>query len=140
MASFQVDGMDEFLSDLREALELPDDVAETMLEAEARVVVDAQRRSGLAMGVHRTGVTLDSITHGKTKRTKDGGRSMYLYPQGTNAKGERNAAVAFINEYGAPQRGIAPRPFIRTANEQAADAAVEAAAQVHDRWLKAKNL
>lgn len=139
MASFSVNGLDEFLTDLREAIELPDEVAREMLEAEAKVVEDAQRRTGMEMGVHRTGVTLDSIAHGTMKRARDG-RALYVSPQGTNAKGERNAAVAFINEYGAPQRGIQPRPFIRTANEQAADAAADAAAQVYDRWLKSKNL
>ena len=139
MASISVNGLDEFLMDLREAIELPDEVAREMLVAEAMVVKDAQRRTGRAMGVHRTGVTLDSIAHGNMKRAKDG-RALYVSPRGTNAKGERNAAVAFINEYGAPRRGIAPRPFIRTANEQAADAAAQAAAQVYDRWLKTRGL
>ena len=74
------------------------------------------------------------------KRGKDGQRSKYVYPRGINEKGERNAAVAFINEFGAPQRGIQARPFIQTANELSADEAVKAAEDVYDKYLKSKNL
>lgn len=140
MASFTVNDLDGLLLDLAEAAELPDEVAEEMLLAEAKIVEDAQIYTGMKMGVHRTGVTLSSITHGKVKREKGGGRSMYVYPRGVNEDGNRNAEVAFINEFGAPQRDIAPRPFIAAANEEAAGAAVEAAAAVYDKFLKTKNL
>lgn len=63
---------------------------------------------------------------------------MYVYPQGTNERGNRNAEVAFINEFG--KHGQPARPFIKTANEEAADTAVEAAAKVYDKYLKSKNL
>lgn len=140
MAQFSVNGLDDLMDDLLAIEELPDETAEKMLAAEAEVVEEAQVYTGMKMGVYRTGETLRSITHGKMKRGKDGGRSMYVYPQGTNENGDRNAEVAFINEYGAPERGIEPRPFIRTANESAADAAVNAAADVYDEFLKSQNL
>ena len=140
MAQFSVNGLDDLMEDLLAIEELPDETAEKMLTAEAEVVEEAQVYTGMKMGVYRTGETLRSITHGKMKRGKDGDRSMYVYPQGTNENGDRNAEVAFINEYGAPARGIEPRPFIRTANESAADTAVNAVADVYDEFLKAQNL
>ena len=140
MAHLSVNGLDGLLDDLQSIEELPDEVAEEMLDAEAAIVEEAQVYTGMKMGVYRTGDTLRSITHGKMKRGRDGQRAKYVYPQGTNEKGERTATVAFINEFGAPQRGIAARPFIRTANELSADEAVEAAADVYDQFLKSKNL
>jgi len=61
---------------------------------------------------------------------------MYVTPQGRNDKGERNATVAFVNEYGVPSRKIPPRPFIATANEQAATPAVEEAAKIYNKFLQ----
>jgi HK97 gp10 family phage protein len=138
MASFGVNGLDGLMLSLSEAAELPDDVAEEMLTEEAEIVEEAQVYQGMAMGVYDTGETLRSISHGKMKRTNDGGRAMYVYPQGTDENGIRNAEVAFINEFG--KHGQTARPFIRTANEEAADPAVEAAAKVYDKFLKSKNL
>lgn len=138
MADFGINGLDDLMLSLSEAAELPDDVAEEMLTEEAKIVEDAQIYTGMKMGVHRTGVTLSSIKHGRMQRRNDGGRVMYVYPQGTNEQGNRNAEVAFINEFG--KHGQPARPFIKTANEEAADSAVEAAAKVYDKYLKSKNL
>lgn len=140
MAELSVNGLDGLMMSLSEIAQLPDGVAEAMLDAEADIVESAQVYTGMKMGVHRTGVTLSSITRGKLKVTKEGGRVKYVYPRGVNDQGARNAEVAFVNEFGAPRRGIMPRPFILTANEEAADAAVEAAAQIYDSYLKSKEL
>lgn len=140
MAQMSVNGLDSLMDDLMEAADIPDDVAEEMLDAEAEIVEDAQVYTGMKMGVYDSGETLRSITRGKMKRGRDGRRSKYVYPRGTNQKGERNATVAFVNEFGAPQRGIQARPFILTANEAAADEATAAAADVYDKFLKSKNL
>lgn len=137
MAHLSVNGLDNLFLSMEEAAKLPDTVAESMLLAEARIVEEAQVFYGRGMGVYDTGDTLRSITHGKMKRDRDGWR-MYVYPQGVNQHGERNAAVAFINEYG--KRNQVPRPFIATANEAAATAAADAAAKIYDEFLKSKNL
>lgn len=140
MAQMSVNGLDILMDDLMAAADIPDDVAEEMLDAAAEIVEDAQVYTGMKMGVYDSGETLRSITRGKMKRGRDGRRSKYVYPRGTNQKGERNATVAFVNEFGAPQRGIQARPFILTANEAAADEATAAAADVYDKYLKSKNL
>lgn len=140
MAKLSVKGLDDLMLSLEEITAIPDDVAAAMLDAEAQVVEAAQIAQGMAMGVYDTGETLRSIRRGKMKKGRDGARTMYVTPQGVNEKGERNAAVAFINEYGVPSRGIPPRPFIATANAAAATPAVEEAAQVYDKFLKDNGL
>lgn len=138
MARLSVNGLDDLMLSMQEIAEIPDDVAEAMLTAEAQIVEDAQIAYGMQMGVYRTGETLASIGKTKMKLGAGGSRQMYVYPQGVNDRGERNAAVAFIDEYG--KRNQAPRPFIATANEAAATPAVEAAAEIYDEFLKSKNL
>ena len=138
MAQLSFSGLDDLMLSLEEVAQIPDEVAEAMLTAEAKVVEDAQSAYGMQMGVYRTGETLASIHPGRMKQGRDGARIIYVTPQGRNEKGERNAAVAFINEYG--KRGQAPRPFIAAANEASATPAVEAAAKVYDEFLKSKGL
>ena len=87
--------------------------------------------------MHRTGVTLESIKRGKVKTTKTG-RVLHVYLQGVNKDGNRNAEVAFINEFG--KHGQPARPFIRDANEGSIDKAVDAAAEVYDKFLQSKGL
>lgn len=140
MASLSVDGLDDLMLSLEEIAAIPDDVAQAMLDAEAQVVEEAQIAQGMAMGVYDTGDTLRSIRRGRMKRTKEGGRAVYVTPQGVNDKGERNAAVAFMNEYGVPSRRIPARPFIATANAAAVEPAVAEAEKVYDEWLKSKGL
>ena len=137
MATMSTDGISAFAISMEELAELPDKLLDEMLHAEADIIEPAQKEKGLAYGVHRTGVTLGSIDRGEPKKTKDG-KAIYIYPDGVNADGNRNAEVAFINEFG--KHGQAPRPFIRDANEEHADEATEAAAKVYDGWLSGKGL
>lgn len=142
MAKLSVNGLDELMLSLQEVADLPDDIAAAMLDAEAEVVEEFQMGSAATMlrGPYSTGQTASAIGRTKMKRGKDGVREVHVYPQGTNDKGERNATVAFVNEYGVPRRGIPARPFIATANAAAADPAVRAAEQIYDEFLKSKDL
>lgn len=137
MARMTTNGIADFGISLEEIREIPDEVLDQMLNAEADVIEKAQKEKGLACGVHRTGVTIGSIKRSKTFKTKDG-KTISIIPMGTNADGNRNAEVAFINEFG--KHGQPARPFIRDANEEKADAAVDAAAAVYDKFLSSKGL
>lgn len=137
MATLNTNGLEGLEMSLDELAQLPEEVERDMLLAEAGVIERAQRQKGLAYGVHRTGVTLASIAHGKVK-TEDDGKAMYVYPRGKNARGARNSEVAFINEYG--KTGQPPRPFIRDANEEAVDEAVGEAEKIYNEWLDKNNL
>lgn len=137
MATFSCDGLDDFMLSMAEIAEIPDDVQDTMLNAQADVVVKAQKAKGSAYGVHRTGVTLGSIKKGRPKKGKNG-RSIDVKPTGKNADGNRNAEVAFLNEFG--KRGQTARPFVNDGNESSAEETTEAAREIYDNWLKSKNL
>ena len=139
MASLSVDGAAALQLSHEQLASLPDSMLDEMLDAEAEVVERAQKNKGRSYGVYRTGMTLESIKRGKKRKTKDG-RAVEVAPQGKNARGSRNAEIAFLNEYGVPKRGIAARPFIRDANEACADEAVQKAYKVYDDYLNKKGL
>ena len=140
MASLTYSGYDELILSMQEVANLPDEVLDEMLNAQADIVVDAQRKQAEAMGVVDTGLTLRSIKKGKVK-VKKGVRSIFITPSGTRKRGKkrvRNAEIAFINEFGKKKQKA--RPFIRTANEMSAQATTQAAADVLDRYYTSKNL
>jgi len=152
-------GLDEFISDLAALAEIPDSVIDGMLNAKADVIEPAQKAQAKAMGVQKTGMTINSIKRTKSVRNKDG-RSLEIYPQGNNSKGRRNAEVAFMNEYGTKGiRGLKKprfvkalgkkvtklgrmpaRPFIDKANKGAGQNATDSAAKVLDAFISSKNL
>lgn len=137
MATFECEGLDDLALSMAEIAEIPDAIQDDMLNAQADIVVRAQEKTGRALGVQRTGVTLSAIKKAKPKKSKNG-RSILVRFTGKNADGNRNAEVAFLNEFG--KKSQAARPFIRVANETAADEAVRASLNVYDNWLKSKNL
>ena len=137
MATFECEGLDDLALSMAEIAEIPDDVQDEMLNAQADIVVRAQKKSGQALGVHRSGVTLNAIKKAKPKKGKNG-RSILVKFNGKNADGNRNAEVAFLNEFG--KKSVGARPFVQVANETAADEAVRASLNVYDNWLKSKNL
>ena len=141
---FYNSGVTELIASIEELAQVPSDVLDKMLHAQADVVEPAIKKKGLAYGVHRTGVTLASIKRGRPY-DHGAGRAMTVAPRGNNARGDRNAEVAFINEYGRRsgknKKGVyqgeqKARPFFRDATEDSADEAVNAAADVYDAWLK----
>ena len=115
---------------------IPNGVMDAMLNAGADVLAERQKVVGERMGVHKTGVTLDSIKKApKTGATKDGWY-IDVYPDGINADGNRNAEVAFVNEYGA--RGRDGRPFMQIANEESAAETTAAAAKILHEWQESQ--
>ena len=144
MARLAFDGLDSLMDDLDSLAHLPDRVVEDVLNAGADVLVPAQRAeiSSRWRGKFSEGISAKSVKKSKVKKTKDGG-AVHIYPQGTRKRGKkriRNAEVAFINEYGAPKRGIAPRPAIAAANAKAEQAAADAGERVFNAYLDSKNL
>jgi HK97 gp10 family phage protein len=137
MASLNCNGLDGLILSMKEIEEIPVDIQDEILDAQADIVIEAQKAKARAYGVERTGMTLDSITKTKPK-TKSNGRTVYVYPQGKNKDGNRNAEVAFVNNYG--KRTQAARPFITDANKMSEEQTTTAGAAVYDRWLKTKGL
>ena len=144
MGRLTVNGLDALSDDFAALARLPDKVVEDILNAEADVILPAQREEIEKQwkGPHSLGISSKSIKKGKVTKGKDG-RSLSIYPQGTRKRGgrtTRNAEIAFINEYGAPGRHIAARPAIDTANKKKESEAVEAGERAYNAYLDSKNL
>lgn len=140
MPEISFSGLDSLELSMKEISEIPDDVKDEMLQAQAAVVVPVMRARAQAYGLKDTGLMIDSIKPGKPKKTKTG-RALYVAPQGKRRRGQkdtRNTEIAFIGEYGTKK--VRARPFMREAVEATAEQAEQAALQVYDRWLKSKNL
>ena len=148
MARMEVNGLDALIDDLAALAELPDSVVEGILNAEADVVVPAQRSEieNRWSGPYSMGISAKSIKKDSKVRGLGDGRLYHhinIYPQGSrkrNGKDISNAEIAFINEYGAPTRGIAARPAISTATAKSEEQAVEAGEKVYNAYLDSKNL
>lgn len=140
MAEFGVTGLDELMLSMQEIAQIPDDVVDEILNAQADVTVEAQKAAGRQLGVEDTGITLQKLKKGRIKLRK-GQRVLYITPTGSRKRGKtrtRNAEIAFVNEFG--KKGQKARPFIKLGNEKSAEAATAAGFRVYDRWLKSKNL
>ena len=152
VAEIRFDGMETFVLSMRQVAELPDDVHDSMLNAGADVVVEAQRAEARKLGKpggyrnsrqrrdYSTGITAECIKKGKVK-VKNGERGIYVTPTGTRRRGNtttRNAEIAYVNEYGT--NSIQARGFIRKANEKCADETTTAEFMVYNRFLESKNL
>lgn len=143
MAEFGCVGLDGLMLSLREIAEIPEDVQDEILNAQADVVAEAQRRKIRAYGIYDGTSPVhvaNSVKKGKVK-LKNGQRVLYVYPTGTRTRGKvktRNAEIAFVNEFG--KRGQKARPAIGDANESCAEETTQAGLRVYDEWLKSKDL
>lgn len=144
MAFLEVNGMDALMEDHAELLGFPYEVAEDILNAEADVIVQAQREEIRRQwsGPYSEGISAESVKKTAVQIKKDG-YCIYVYPQGERKRGRkktRNGEIAFINEYGVPGRGIAARPAIAAANAKAEQTAAEAGERAFNAYLDSKNL
>ena len=137
MAGFTVKGLPELEKQFANLSTIPAEVIWKMLDAEADVVVAAQRSTAASMlaGKFNKGAVMRAIRKGKIKLVK-GVYTQYINYTGRQ-HGNRIAEIAFVNEYG--KKGQAGRPFIRTANEQCADQAVDAGGKVLFSWIDSIN-
>lgn len=164
MAQLSFSGLDELMLSMREIAEIPDEVQDRMLDAEAQIVAEAIRGEAAKLGMYdgydtnnngrdnaggylsgqtksySTGELARSVKVGKVKIVK-GKRQKYIYFAGSRTRGKtrtRNAEIAFLNEYGT--RTINARNFVWVATKKSEAAATEAAAAVYNRWLESKGL
>ena len=142
MASFSVSGLDELYESISKASTVPTGVKRNVLLAMGDVIREAQSKMAdlILRGPFTSGTTAKSVKLGRVRITSDGGRVSVSFV-GERARFNtvtRNAAIAFINEFG--KRGQKGRPFIKKANEENADKANEAGARVFFDWLSSIGL
>lgn len=139
MATLKIDGMEGLDAALGRIQDIPPEVKTSALSRMADIAAAAIRRSGESMGVRdpNSGVhILDKITKAQPTVTASGGHQDITFA-GSRRRGRtstRNAAIAFVNEYG--KRGQPARPFIgRAMNENADQIASAGGAELGD-WLE----
>lgn len=137
MAKMSTTGLDEIMRDLKASADDIRACSEEICAEGAEIIKEAQYRTGMAMGVHRTGVTLGSLKIMGFVKTPTGGYRKIVF-SGDNADGNANSEVAFINEFGKTNQPA--RPFIETANETSEPATIRVAIDALDRHLKKHNL
>lgn len=128
MARFDIIGLEELEKSFAKLAELPEGIIQDMTLAGADILMNGQMCEGLAMGVIDTGETLRSLNVRKEKK----GASLVEF-KGKNSDGNRNAEVAFVNNYGTEKQK--ERPFIETANTKYEPQMTQAEEQIYNKWL-----
>lgn len=101
MANLEIEGVDTLIQAMnRLGEDTIDQVTTEMLQKGAAIVVQEWKKSCERHGHIRTGAMYKSIRATKIKKT-DTGKSISIYPQGKDAKGNRNAEKAFRLNYGS---------------------------------------
>ena len=150
MALIEVQGFDKLALSLEQMAAIPPDVKRGMLERSGKVIADAHRqklenyigeyavkpyRNGRGRAAVRTGALAASIKAGKVKVT-GGECSIEIRPSGSRTRGQtttRNEEIGYILEYG--KQGVPARPWMRDANAECEEQAVQEAADDYYKWL-----
>ena len=165
MAYFDFPSVGDIIKDFEKIENLPEQVIDEMLEAQAKVIVAAQERAVEEYGLIDTGELKNSISANKKWRVEKRGFDRYIdvYPKGTRKKRKltsyrvskkrrridsfrvykrlvTNNEVAFIHEFGAASKNIPAKHWIKNANEGVAEEAAEVAGKIFEKFLNSLNL
>ena len=170
MPRFNTTGIDGLRLDFEKFAALPDDVVEDILDAGAKVVVKAHKasvRKLLSKTLDsKTRGTLEKAIKAHKKAEPRGKQYILVYPTGAHHKYKRREVtkvysrskhgttytvggdmktapaneVGFVQEFGAPKRGIKATQWMLKANEASADEMAAAEFAAYDNWLKSINL
>lgn len=158
MAKFNTTGIEGLLLSMEQLAELPEEVLQDMLLAGGEVVKEAHVGKLRSLGLVDSHQLERSITvNPKMKLAQNGGgviRYVSVYPKGkredqqythqfkrkrkgrtSGIRAVTNNDVAFINEFGAPDRHILATQWMRMANEESAGAAADAEERVYNAWV-----
>lgn len=141
MASFKCEDFADFSFSLEEIAQIPNETRHEMLEAGADIMVEALRDAAPS----DTGGLKKSIKKQK-KQDKNGFEFYYVLPTGSrrNTTGKHtkvtNASIGFIMEYGAPNRHIAARQWMKTAVEKNADNVLNAMWKIYEKFIESKGV
>lgn len=133
MAKFEMSGVDRIIDELGRMDALTGPMAEEMVDAGARVLVDTWKDVIRSRGHVDTGDMIRSV-----KAKKPAGSSEVVarevYPLGKDAKGVRNAEKSFILHYGWKSRQ--GDHFVDQVEADANEPAVSAMEAVMDKYMK----
>lgn len=144
MAEIVLQGFDELQDAFKAISSIPDKVSRDAIRAMGAVAAKKVKSEGEAMGVRdpdpeATDHVLDHVALSKPKRGRDGNMKAFVTFKGVRQRGNTktwNAAIAYINEYGAPKRGITARPFISTAMARYENEIAAPADEIIGGWIE----
>lgn len=156
MADVKNTGINGLILDIDEIAEIPPEVKADILEAETQIGLESMKKQLRAQKLVDTSQLLNSLSikrneqkfkwtiypKGRRKHAKP--RKLRKYKKGkfTGYKTGKmtNNDVGFVLELGAPRRHIPAYQWMRIALEESDEKSTKAAAAVHDKWLRSKNL
>lgn len=118
MARFEVNGIEGFEDKILKREAAATAAVPAMLKAGAAVLVRVQQEEirSTFRGERATGDLANSIKQTRI-RQKDSAQCVEVYPHGTNRRGERNATVGFVHQYG--RSNMPARPWFTRSNQKA---------------------
>lgn len=134
-------GLDDMQAAFKAIGSIPLTVTKRAVSAMGAVAASSIKTEGEAMGVRdpESGEhILDHISVSKPIKRDDGVKAFVTFT-GTRQRGNtktRNAEIAYINEYGAPRRGIPARPFISTGMARHEDEISAPADEIIGGWIE----
>lgn len=142
MAEIQTDGLTEFIRQLETDGLFSDEVAKEMLFAMADNMVETAQQK---MNSSRYDMARLSKKVGYTKKVKEeknGGKSVTVTVKGKNKRGERNATVVFVLNYGRRKQygRIEPAHFWTHASQEAKEKAQEIAENAATEYYKSRGM
>lgn len=142
MADVILHGFDELQEGFKAIASIPLQVSKQAVQAMGDEACRAVKAEGEAMGVRDPDSDehiLDHIALSKPKKGRDGNVKAFVTFRGVRIRGKTkiwNAAIAYLNEYGAPRRGIAPKPFIMTAMARGEEQIAAPADEIIGGWIE----
>lgn len=135
MARFEVNGIEGLQDRLLRQEAAATKAIPAMLKAGGAVLVKAQQAEirSTFKSDRTTGDLANSIKQTSVKKKGDT-QYVEVYPQGTNRRGESNATVGFVHQYG--RSNMPARPWFTSSNEKAAPEVQEAMRQ---EWEEQQN-
>lgn len=133
MARFDTTGLEELIGEMQRLGNDEGPVAEEMVNAAVEAIKEEWKKSALYHEHYKTGALIRSIGIGPGPVRA--GNIIYrdVYPHGRNAKGTRNAEVAFILHYGCERfRGSY---WVDDADDASAEPVRKACQAIWDRFL-----
>lgn len=142
MAKFEATGLSEFIQELEEADLYGEEVAREMLFEMADEMTETAQTE-----MHKSPFDLDRIAKKvgytkKVKTDKNGVKSITVTVKGNNERGERNATVAFVLNYGRSERygAIQGGYFWTRANKHMEKRVLDIAEKKAEQYYKSKGL
>ena len=135
MAKFDFKGLEDIEKRLLRREASTAKAVQEMVKAGADVIAKVQQDTVRTMfkGKRSFGDLANSIK--KTRVNSQPSRTYAdVYPHGKNRRGERNATVGFVQQYG--RSNMAANPWMTEANAKAADEAQKA---MLDAWMRCQN-